>query len=325
MSRAQGGDHHIHNTLGGMAIPQLGDAATGAVGAAAFENSGELRQDSFAVGANDGVGALGDCDGSLGVVTQGQAGHAEGGGFFLDAARIGEHHLGVGLQGEKIEVADWVDNPEVSGGVDDRLQAKRLDASLGARVHGEQNRQIFTRRGENAQHPLTGLWVIDVFGAMDGGEDVAAFDQTLSGNGTRRPRGVKVAEERINHGIADPMDLVGGDSLPQQVVVGIGGWGQEQVADLVGEDPIHLFGHPHVATAQAGFEMRYLYMEFLRNQGAGDGRVDVPSDHHQVGLVGEHHLLEGLHHPRGLHRVTAATDPEVLVGARHTELLEEHP
>ena len=62
--------------------------------------------DSCGIGANEQVCTLGDGDGALGVFAEGQAGHAESGGFFLDAARIGEDESGFAEEAEEIEIAE---------------------------------------------------------------------------------------------------------------------------------------------------------------------------------------------------------------------------
>jgi len=92
-------EEDLDNTLGGMAVPERGDAA-----GLAFSGEDGLGcgYDFCRVGSDEKVCAFGNGDGTLGVFPQCKAGDAEGGGLFLNAAGIGEDQGGLAGQAEKI-------------------------------------------------------------------------------------------------------------------------------------------------------------------------------------------------------------------------------
>src|SRR5229473_327718 len=94
---------NIDDSLGRVAVPEWGDAAGFAPAREGVAGGGD---DLGRIGANQQVCAFGDGDGALGVLTQGEARDAESGGFFLDAAGIGQDELRFAQKTEKIEIAD---------------------------------------------------------------------------------------------------------------------------------------------------------------------------------------------------------------------------
>ena len=57
--------------------------------------------------------------------------------------------------------------------------------------------------------------------------------------------------------------------------------------------------------------------------GAGERRVDVAGDDHQIWLLRRADTFESHHHLRGLFGVGTGTDPQVDVGQRHAQITEE--
>ena len=74
-----------------MAIPERGNAAGLAFPSKDGLSGGENLCGS---GADEKVRAFGDGDGALGVFAEREAGDAERGGFFLDAAGVGQDQRG---------------------------------------------------------------------------------------------------------------------------------------------------------------------------------------------------------------------------------------
>jgi hypothetical protein len=107
-----------------MAIPQGRDAASFALACQSITGGSD---DFDRIGTNKQVGTFRDGDGALGVLAQGEAGNAESGGFFLDAAGIREDELGFAQETEKIEVADWRDVSSMSGAIFGRLGRAHSD------------------------------------------------------------------------------------------------------------------------------------------------------------------------------------------------------
>lgn len=96
----------VHDAFGGVAVPEWWNAA-----GLAFSHQDSLcgRDDFGWVGTDELVGPLRDGDGTLGVLPEGEAGDAEGGGFFLDAAGIGQDKGGFAEEAEEIEITDGRD------------------------------------------------------------------------------------------------------------------------------------------------------------------------------------------------------------------------
>jgi len=102
-----------------MAVPKRGNAACFAPARKGITGGG----DNLArIRTNEQIGTLGDGDGALRIFPQGEARDAECGGFFLDAARVGEDQLCFAQETEKIEVAD---------GRNELQSGMMLDAVLG--------------------------------------------------------------------------------------------------------------------------------------------------------------------------------------------------
>src|SRR5579859_74756 len=96
----------VHDALGGVAVPERWDAAGLAFSGENIMGGGN---DFCGIGSNELVCALRDCDRALGVLAEGEAGDAEGGGFFLDTAGIGQDQRGFAEQAEEIEITDGRD------------------------------------------------------------------------------------------------------------------------------------------------------------------------------------------------------------------------
>src|SRR5580704_3366048 len=94
---------NLDNALGGVAIPEGGNAAW-----LAFSSENGLRgsKDLCRVGADKLICSFGNRDGALGVFAQGEARDTECGGFLLNAAGISEDQRGLAEQAEKIKIAD---------------------------------------------------------------------------------------------------------------------------------------------------------------------------------------------------------------------------
>jgi len=69
------------------------------------------RQDFVLVIADQDVGAFFAGDGAFGVMAQGDAGDAENGGFFMQAAAVGEHKSGRHVEMQEFQVAEGIPQP----------------------------------------------------------------------------------------------------------------------------------------------------------------------------------------------------------------------
>src|ERR1700731_1166539 len=93
-----------------MTIPEWGHSSSLAVSS---KNLFSSRHDFVGVCSYEYICALGDSNRGLGVFTQGQAGDAEDGGFFLNTPRVGQDQSSLAEQAEKIEIAQRSDEAEL--------------------------------------------------------------------------------------------------------------------------------------------------------------------------------------------------------------------
>ena len=61
--------------------------------------------------------------------------------------------------------------------------------------------------------------------------------------------------QRIDHDVAHPLYLPGCYAFPQQVFVGIRGWGPEDVCKGVSYQPVYLLRHGAIKGPQTGLEV----------------------------------------------------------------------
>jgi hypothetical protein len=178
------------------------------------------------------------------------------------------------------------------------------------------------RRNDHAQP----IGRIGVLGPVHGGEHeraAAEFSEHRVPRGARarQPREV---ERRIEHHIADPMDLARGDALALQVGHGRLGRREQPVRHVVGEHAVDFFWHAAVERPQAGLDMRDRDVQFGCRQRAGKRGVGVTVQQHGVRLLGHQHLFDA-GQLRARHRaVRAAAHAEVPDGRGNAELAEEH-
>ena len=192
-----------------------------------------------------------------------------------------------------------------------------------ARVHREDDRI----RGREALEPFDGCGqesgIVHERRPVERDEPVLAglhselFPRLL---GARR---VDVREDGVDHRVADEVRQLEVDPLPREVVERALGMDEEDAAQVVGEQPVVLLGHPVVVAAQAGFEVGDRDVELDRGERAGERRVHVAGDDDHVRAPLEQHLLDADERLRGLLAVRAGADAEEHVGLGQAELAEE--
>ncbi|KAF5047213.1 hypothetical protein DSECCO2_462840 [anaerobic digester metagenome] len=97
---------------------------------------------------------------------------------------------------------------------------------------------------------------------------------------------------------------------------------------MVGQDAVHLLGHGAVKRPEAGLDVGHGDVEFRGREGAGEGRVRVPVDEDHVRVPLLDHALDPDEHRARLLGMAPGADPEVMIGDRDLQLLEEdvrHP
>ncbi len=193
--------------------------------------------------------------GSFGDIPEHEHGFAQGGGFFLQAAAIGEHQEGL--------LQDIDQGGVVQGGHQvDVGQATEygFGGALYVRVgmHGIEQARLGMGQGEGAQGLEDGLQgLAEVFPTMKGDEH-----QPLVGleRGDVRPGQHGAAghlEQGVDHGVAHHMDLGWGNALPEQRFPRRIGGGEVPLGQHARQAAIGLFGEggAKVAAAQARLHM----------------------------------------------------------------------
>ena len=143
-----------------------------------------------------------------------------------------------------------------------------------------------------------------------------------SGSGSWRARSI-CWSRRIDHGVADEVDLLGGDTFVPQILVGHGVGCEQEIRNRVRAEAVDLFRHGHVARAQSGFDVSDADAEFLGGEGAGNRRVHVSHDDHPIRTMFQARRLERHHDARGLLGMRAGAHLQVDVGLGNAEVAEE--
>jgi hypothetical protein len=159
---------------------------------------------------------------------------------------------------------------------------------------------------------------------MERDEKVAPLGQPVVGRRPGRgPGAFPVAEERVDHDVADEVHLRQVDALAGQVVRRVRARREEQVRKHIGDEAVHFLGHGAVAGAEASLDVSERNEPFCRHERGRHRRVDVTDHEDEVGALLFDHAVELDHHPGGLFAVACRPDAERDIGARHAELLEE--
>ena len=121
-----------------MAIPELWNTP---VFAAPGKDFGGFAANRPGITANHRVSALFDGDGTLGILTQCEAGNTERRRFLLQATGVGEHDACAGQETHHFQVAlRWQEDKPVP--LDMMAKVKAFDVCPGSRVQGKDQRQL---------------------------------------------------------------------------------------------------------------------------------------------------------------------------------------
>jgi hypothetical protein len=135
---------------------------------------------------------------------------------------------------------------------------------------------------------------------------------------------VQIAEEGIDHGVADEMNLGSRNALVSEVSDGVGAGNEEQTRQAVSDKAVDFLRHRQVEAAQPSLHMGDSDTHFGRNQSGCECGVHIAVDDHQIWLVLNEEILQCSHDGGSLVAVAARADAEIDVRARQLQLTEEH-
>jgi hypothetical protein len=100
---------------------------------------------------------------------------------------------------------------------------------------------------------------------------------------------------------------------------------EQQRRGMIGQHAVELLGHRPVVGAHPRLDVGDRDAGLGSGQRAGQRRVRVAVDQHDVRRLGREQRLERRQHPRRLRGVRAATGVQAVLRPRQPELVEEHP
>ena len=152
-------------------------------------------------------------------------------------------------------------------------------------MDGEDDRRGARQRGERRHDAPQLAWLVDVGRAMQGDEHVLAARTPSCSPRAALGGPALEAAQRVDHRVADEAHAARVDALGGEVRRGLGAVGEQEVGQPVGEDAVDLLGHRPVERAQAGLDVRNRDAELGCRERAGERRVDVATDAHEVGAL----------------------------------------
>ena len=259
----------------------------------------------------------------LGVVAQREAGHAEVGRLLLDPAGVGEHGAGVGLEREEVEVADRVDQLHAR-----RHRSQPVAEHLpGPRVDREEHRHLAADRGQRAPSRRPAAAPSTSAGPVQRDEQVGAGLEPVLGRGPPC-RGTAPRARRACRSSCCRRSWIRSAAIPSRArfVVASGGVREEQVGELVGEDPVDLLRHRPVEAAQPRLDVARSGSAASRRTSAA-ARVELTSPG-TITSSGRSSISIGSSASSTRASISAwraRADAEHVVGLGNAELLEEDP
>ena len=271
--------------------------------------------DPARIGPDHPVGAFFDRDRPLGVLPEGETRHPEDRGFLLDPAAVGQHHGGVGLETEEVEVALRFHQRDA------RREVESFKILPSPWVHREKQWALVRDLAQRPDQPVEHDRIVDVRRPVERHEAVATRHVTSCG--PSRAGSFEVGQQGVDHDVADEHHPPRIAPFIEEIVDGVRAGGQQQIAHPVGDHAVHLLGHRPVTTTQSGFDMGDEEPGLGTDQCAGDRRIDVADDHDDVVSTAPAQILERLHDATRLLRVAAGTHLEVVVGRSYAQVDEK--
>src|SRR5205809_4632301 len=221
------------------------------------------------------------------VLAQRDAGHAEETAFLLESARVRHDDLRFLLEREHVEVAGRLDPSEGRQGVRPLLEPELPKPLRGARVDGEDDGTggLAGSDLEGVQGPRELLLRVHVLGSVKREDEVPARPQSEPRKDVRFLfRNREVLGQGIDYAVPDHV-TARRHVLLSQVLLRRRGRREEQVRQLVRDDPVDLLRHRLVERPDAGLDVREGTVLFSGEKGPGDGRVRVAVDDDEVSVL----------------------------------------
>ncbi len=323
-----------------------------------FQQEGHFFHNEVSVGADQLHCAGGDGLGTFSGVAHHQHGLAQAGGFFLDAATVGEHQRALLHEIDKGEVLQRFNEEDVGilFGIpgDGRFAEDLLDglAHVGVEVHGIDKLYfgIFLRQGfdgvadvkksfakvlpavagDEYQLVPVGQWRHEI---VDDRCGEPALQQVLLDGSLQASFALDLADnpmEGVDHGVAGDGDARRVDALPDQVFPAEGRGREVPAGDAAGDLPVYLFGPGavDVVGAEPCFDVADGDLLVEGGQGGSHGGGGVAVDQYHVGMRLPVHVAQAGEHTGGdvVQVLPLLHDVEVVMGLYPEEVqyLVEH-
>ena len=252
-----------------------------------------------------------------------QGGKVQDRRLFVDRAAVGQHRFGVHLQVHIIVKTQRLDQADQGM----KLGTGGVHALLGTRVGRDNHRQavVFGHAVEHGHQFGERLFGFDVFFAVSADHKVLTRRQLQTRNSIRRLNLRQVVVQDLKHGAAGFDDLVGWQTLTQQIVTCDGAVGEVDVRRVVHDAPVRLFGHTLIKATVTGFHVEDRHLAAL---GGYHRQTAVGVAQHQHGfgfLFGQHTIHRGDQVADRVGRTGAAFGAvQKVVRLSNTQVVKEH-
>ena len=191
-------------------------------------------------------------------------------------------------------------------------------------MHGKEHGHVAGNFGDRPHQVLEYLRIVHVGRTVHRQEDVFALCDAVALRRREAPGSIAVRQQRVDHHVADEMDALVRDPFTPQVVVRRMFSSEQQVGQVIGQHPVDLFGHASVEASEAGFDVGDGDPQLCRHQSAGQRRIDISDDEHEIRAPIEQDRFEGGHDRGRLLRVAAGTHVQRDGRRCNLELIEKH-
>src|SRR5207244_3222580 len=261
----------------------------------------------------------------LRVLSKRDAGDAEEATLLLKTTRVCHHERRVLFEDQHVEIPGRFDALQRRLGGGPFLEAEFAQPFQGPRMNREEDRQarLVGRPLERNERPCQPFFRIDVLRAVERQQEVAARLQAE----TRQDVGPflryrAVLQERVEHAVADDVDALR-HVLASQILPRGGRRSEEEVRELVRDDAVDLLGHRLVERPDARFDVRERTTLLARQETAGERRVRVAVDDHEVGVFRDGRNLS--HGRRDLQVRRSRLQLELMIRLPQFQVAEEDP